>query len=75
MAEPRDTEIRFNATRTLASRVDALVQSKNPQGRGELLIPLIEEMVAREVHAAIILLRIAGINPSDPLPPNGGGAE
>lgn len=66
MAEPRDTEIRFNVTRTLAQHVDALVQAKGLQGRAELLTPVIEAMVEKHIHEAIVLLRMAGINPADP---------
>lgn len=66
MAESRDIEIRFNATRTLATRLDALVQAKGLGGRADLLLPLIESMVEREIHEAIVLLRCAGINPADP---------
>lgn len=66
MAETRDTEIRFNVTRTLALRIDALVQAERLQGRAELLTPVIEALVEKRIHEAIVLLRMAGINPSDP---------
>ena len=75
MAEPRDTEIRFMVTRQLAQRIDALVQSDCHQGRAELLTPLIEAMVEKRVHAAIVLLRMAGINPADAQTGNGGDGE
>jgi len=66
MAEPRDSEIRFNVSRRLAQLIDALVQSKGLQGRAELLTPIIEALVDKELHEATILLRMAGINPADP---------
>lgn len=66
MAEPRDIEIRFSVTKTLAQRIDALVLAESLQGRAELLTPLIEGLVERKIHEAIVLLRMAGINPSDP---------
>ena len=65
MAEPRDTEIRFSVTRTLALRIDALVQAEGLQGRSDLLTPVIEALVEKRIHEAIVLLRMAGINPSD----------
>lgn len=66
MAEPRDTEIRFSVTRTLAQRIDALVQAESLQGRAELLTPIIEALVEKKIHEAIVLLRMANINPLDP---------
>lgn len=66
MAETRDSEIRFNVSRRLAQLIDALVQSKGLQGRAELLTPIIEALVDKELHEATILLRMAGINPADP---------
>lgn len=71
MAETRDTEIRFNVTRTLALRIDALVQAERLQGRAELLMPVIEALVEKKIHEAIVLLRMAGINPADPEPQRG----
>jgi metal-responsive CopG/Arc/MetJ family transcriptional regulator len=68
MAEPRDVELRLNIDRTLAVRLDALVQAKKLNSRADLLLPLIQAMVTQEIHEAMVLLRIAGINPSDPLP-------
>lgn len=73
MAEPRDTEIRFSVTKTLSMRIDALVQAEALQGRAELLTPIIEALVDRKIHEAIILLRMAGINPADPEAKRGGG--
>lgn len=74
MAEPRDVEIRFNITKTLAVRIDALVQAESLQGRAELLTPVIEALVEKRIHEAIVLLRCAGINPSDPEAGRGRGA-
>lgn len=70
-AEPRDVEIRFLATRTLAQRIDALIQVDGLAGRAELLAPCIEAMVEKRIHAATLLLRMAGINPLAPEPGRG----
>lgn len=74
MAEPRDIEIRFSVTKTLAQRIDALVQAESLQGRAELLTPIIESLVEKKIHEAIVLLRMAGINPADPEAGRGRGA-
>ena len=63
MAEPKDADLRFNVTLTLMRRIDALVQAKGFAGRGDLLTPLIEAFVTKEIHEATLLLRMAGINP------------
>jgi metal-responsive CopG/Arc/MetJ family transcriptional regulator len=65
VAEPRDIEIRFSVTRTMAQRIDALVQAKGLQGRSDLLTPVIQTLLEKEIHEAIVLLRCAGINPTD----------
>lgn len=63
MSDLRDTELRGNVPRRLMELVDAVAQAKGYQSRFDWLVPLLEAEVAREVHAATLLLRMARINP------------
>lgn len=63
MSDLRDTELRGNIPRRLMELVDAVAQAKGFQSRFDWLVPLLEAEVAREVHAATLLLRMARINP------------
>lgn len=63
MADLREEELRFKISVELMQMLDAVRQSKGYENRGDLLIPMLEEMVRKEVHAATVLLRIARINP------------
>lgn len=63
MSDLRDTELRGNIPRRLMELVDAVAQAKGYQTRFDWLVPLLEAEVAREVHAATLLLRMARINP------------
>lgn len=64
--EPSDTvEMRFDVTRELANRIDAMIMVDNLKSRQEYLVTLIEKAIDAELHRAIVLLRCAGINPFD----------
>ena len=63
MNDLRDTELRGNIPRRLMELLDAVAHAKGFQSRFDWLVPLLEAEVAKEVHAATLLLRMARINP------------
>ena len=63
MPDIREEELRFKVSVDLMQMLDAVRQAKGYESRGDLLIPILEEMVRKEIHAATVLLRIARINP------------
>ena len=63
MPDLREEELRFKVSVDLMAKLDAVRQAKGFESRGDLLIPILEEMVRKEIHAAKVLLRIARINP------------
>lgn len=66
MADPRDAELRFNVSTETMTLIDALMQAKSCGSRADLLIPVIEAFIQKEIHEATVLLRIARINPLVP---------
>lgn len=63
MSVSKEIDLRFDVTKQLAQRIDALVQASGLKNRGELLTPVIEEFVKKEIHKSILLLRMCEINP------------
>ena len=61
--EVRDAEFRGNVPERLLKLIDAVAQADGV-GRMEWAIPVLEAEVQRRVHAATLLCRMAGINPS-----------
>lgn len=66
MASPREVELRINITSELAQRIDAVVMAEGLTCRGDLVIPVLEELTLRKLHAATVLLRVLRINPLSP---------
>lgn len=63
MSDARDTELRINIPRKLATLIDALMLADGLSARNDWVIPVLEAEANRRVHAATVLLRCAGINP------------
>lgn len=63
MSDLRDTELRGNIPKSLMVLIDALSQADGHASRFDWLIPVLQAEADRRVHAATVLLRIAGINP------------
>lgn len=63
MAEPRDVELRGSVTKSFMQRLDAVAQTDGV-GRVEWLMRLAEPEIERRIHAASVLLRMVGSNPS-----------
>lgn len=64
MSEPRDVELRGNVTKRLLALIDACAQADG-LGRMEWCMPILERECERRLHAATVLLRMAGINPME----------
>jgi len=62
--ELRDAEFRGNVPQRLLQLIDAVAQADGV-GRMEWAIPVLEREIERRLHAATVLCRMAGINPSD----------
>jgi hypothetical protein len=65
MAEPKDAELRVNVTRRMLELVDACAHSEG-KGRTEFITELLQPEIERRLHAATLLCRMAGINPTAP---------
>jgi hypothetical protein len=65
MAELRDTELRGNVTRTCKRLVDACAQAEG-LSLMEWAEPILVAEANRRIHAAIALVRMAGVNPNAP---------
>ena len=63
MSVSKEIDLRFDVTKQLAQRIDALVQASGLKNRGDLLTPVIEAFVNKEIHKSILLLRMCEINP------------
>ena len=63
MAEPRDAELRGNVPRSFLQKLDACAQADG-MGRLEWLIPVLEREMDRRIHAATLLVRMAGVHPN-----------
>lgn len=61
--EPRDTEFRGSVPRKLLELIDACAQVEG-LGRMEWAISVLQPEVERRLHAATLLCRIAGVNPT-----------
>ena len=65
MASPDKVELRIDVPAELMQRLDAVMQAKGMTARHQLVVPLLEEAIAKELHAATVLLRMCRINPLD----------
>jgi len=63
MSDVRDIELRMNISRGLMTLIDALMLADGHSARADWVIPVLQAECDRRVHAATVLLRIAGINP------------
>jgi len=64
MAIPPDkTELRCLIPLELMQRLDAVARSKGYDARTDWLVPVLEAEVAKEIHAATVLLRMCHVNP------------
>lgn len=59
------TELRIDVPADLIQRLDAVMQARGLKSRAEYVTPLLEQAIAKEVHAATLLLRMCRINPLD----------
>ncbi len=57
------TELRVDVPTELIQQLDAVMQSKGMKARADYVVPLLVADIAREVHAATLLLRMCRINP------------
>jgi hypothetical protein len=60
---PDKVELRVDVPAELMQRLDAVMQAKGMTARHQWVVPVLEEAIAREVHAATLLLRMCRINP------------
>lgn len=60
--EHRTEELRGNVTPTLLRLIDACAQSEG-KGRMEWCAPILEAEARRRLHAATVLVRMAGVHP------------
>lgn len=65
MSEVREAELRGNVPKRLLQLIDALQQARGHTNRMDVVIPVLEEYVERELHFATLLCRMAGVNPAD----------
>lgn len=65
MSDLRDTELRGNVPKRLLQLIDALQQARGHTTRMDVVIPVLQEYVERELHAATLLVRMARGNPDD----------
>ena len=65
MSDLREAELRGNVPKRLLQLIDALQQARGHTNRMDVVIPVLEEYVERELHFATLLCRMAGVNPSD----------
>lgn len=64
MSTPSDkAELRCLIPAELMQRLDAVMRSKGCDSRADWLIPVLEAEIAKEVHAATLLLRMCRVNP------------
>jgi hypothetical protein len=63
MPTPDKAELRCLIPADLMQRVDACMRSRCLESRAEWLVPVLEAAIAKEVHAATLLLRMCGVNP------------
>ena len=65
MNDLRDSELRGNVPKRLMQLIDALKQAKGLQNNMDVVIPVLEEYVERELHIATLLVRMARGNPDE----------
>lgn len=65
MGKPITTELRSDIGKRLVDVIDGVVASRRGSNRTEVLTEILEEWAGRKVHEAKIVLRVAGIHPSD----------
>ena len=65
MSDLRDVELRGNVPKRLAQLIDALQQARGLPSRMDVVIPVLEAYVNGELHSAMLLCRMAGVNPAD----------
>ena len=65
MNDLREAELRGNVPKRLLQLIDALQQARGHTNRMDVVIPVLEAYVERELHAATLLVRMARGNPDD----------
>ncbi len=61
----KETELRVDIPEELAQRIDALMMVGKLKSRADYVVPILTAAVDAELHKAILLLRMARINPLD----------
>lgn len=61
----KETELRVDIPEELAQRIDALMMVGKLKSRADYVVPILTAAVDAEFHKAILLLRMARINPLD----------
>ncbi len=61
----KETELRVDIPEELAQRIDALMMVGKLKSRADYVVPILTQAVDAEFHKAILLLRMARINPLD----------
>jgi len=64
-ARSKETELRVDIPEELAQRIDALMPVGKLKSRADYVVPILTAAVDAEFHKAILLLRMARINPLD----------
>jgi hypothetical protein len=65
LARSTQIELRVDIPEELAQRIDALMLVGKLKSRADYVVPILTAAVDAEFHKAILLLRMARINPLD----------